>query len=117
MKVMSYRGSILTGLMLSVTIVVQADWPQWRGPKRDGDAQEKGLLQSWPAGGPKLVWQLKGLGKGYSSVSVADGRIFTMGDKDGSSFVLAFNEADGKPLWAAKVGKEGAPGGYAGPRC
>jgi hypothetical protein len=41
-----------------------ADWPQWRGPARDGRSQEKGLLQEWPAGGPRLLWKTTGLGGG-----------------------------------------------------
>ena len=42
------------------------DWPQWRGPRRDGVSAERGLLKQWPAGGPPLVWQTKGAGDGYA---------------------------------------------------
>lgn len=80
------------------------DWPQWRGPNRDGISQETGLLKSWPEGGPKLAWKATGLGVGYSSVVVSKGRIYTMGDVDDSAAVLAFNEADGKLLWKTPVG-------------
>ncbi|HEY3441726.1 MAG TPA: hypothetical protein VGK29_13265 [Paludibaculum sp.] len=41
------------------------DWPQWRGPKRDGLSTETGLLKQWPSGGPKLLWNVEGLGSGY----------------------------------------------------
>src|ERR1051325_4533410 len=58
------------------------DWPQFRGPDRDGISKETGLLKDWPAGGPPLVWKASGLGKGYSTVSVGGGFIYTIGDRD-----------------------------------
>jgi outer membrane protein assembly factor BamB len=97
------------------------DWPQWRGPHRDGISADTGLLKEWPAGGPRLAWKATGLGRGYANMSVAAGRLFTMGDKDGAGYVLALSPADGKILWAAKVGEAGGPDpsqwNYAGPRC
>jgi outer membrane protein assembly factor BamB len=93
-----------------------ADSPQWRGPKRDGQSPETDLLQHWPAAGPSLLWKTNGLGGGFSSVSVAADRIFTMGDRTDSAFVHAL-DLRGKPLWSAKVGKPGGGGGYPGPRC
>ena len=71
------------------------DWPQWRGPNRDGCSPESGLLAEWPDGGPKLLWKAEGLGLGYAGVSLADGRIFTMGDKDDASHLIALHESDG----------------------
>jgi outer membrane protein assembly factor BamB len=91
------------------------DWPQWRGPKRDGVSTETGLLKTWPPKGPPLAWKATGVGAGYSSVSIADGRIFTMGDGPDSSFVHAL-DLNGKHLWSARLGKPGGGGGYAGPR-
>ena len=79
-------------------------WPQWRGPNRDGVSNETGLLQSWKVGGPAVAWRATGLGIGYSSVAVADGRIFTMGDVGGSQQLIAVGAADGKQLWMARVG-------------
>ena len=81
-----------------------AGWPQWRGPNRDGVSTETGLLQSWKPGGPALAWRAAGLGTGYSSVSVAGGRIFTMGDAGGAQLLIALNAADGKRLWTTRVG-------------
>src|SRR5688572_1916272 len=54
------------------------DWPQWRGPLRDAISTDTGLLGKWESDGPPLAWKAKGLGQGYSSLSVADGKIFTM---------------------------------------
>ena len=111
-------GIVFAGLPLSV-LAGSGDWPQWRGPNRDGRSTETGLLQDWPEGGPPLVWKATGVGIGYATVSVVGERLFTMGDKDDANYVMALNRADGKPLWTAKVGKAGAPGwgGFAGPRC
>lgn len=102
-------------LTFLISLASAADWPQWRGPKRDGHSPETGLRGEWPPEGPPLAWKTNGLGTGYSSVSVAAGRIFTMGDRSDSSFVHALS-VDGKPLWSAKVGKPGGGGGYPGPR-
>ena len=48
-----------------------ADWPQWRGPARNGKSPDTGLLGQWPEGGPPLEWRVSGLGGGFSSVAVA----------------------------------------------
>ncbi len=93
------------------------DWPEWRGAQRDGISMDRGLLDAWPTGGPRLAWTARGLGRGFSSVSLVGERIFTMGDRDGAGFVIALNRADGKELWSTRIGDEWAPGGYAGPRC
>ena len=79
-------------------------WPQWRGPNRDGVSQETGLLTSWPEEGPKLAWQVDGLGKGMASLAVANGRIFTLGQVGKDAKLIAVSETDGKPLWSTDVG-------------
>ena len=81
-----------------------ADWPQWRGPNRDGLSRDTGLLSSWAPSGPPLAWKVSGLGAGFSSVAVAGGRIYTMGDRSGVQSLLALNQADGRPVWSARVG-------------
>ena len=87
-------------LLLNLALPVHsADWPQWRGLGRDGFSGETGLLAKWPAGGPPLVWKISGLGEGFSSVAVAQGRIFTQGRRGGRQFVAAFDVASGKELW------------------
>jgi outer membrane protein assembly factor BamB len=80
------------------------EWPCWRGPNRDGVAKETGLLPEWKAGGPPLAWKASGTGVGYSSLAVSGGRIFTLGDREGAQQVIALSEADGKPLWTARLG-------------
>jgi outer membrane protein assembly factor BamB len=94
-----------------------ADWPQWRGPNRDGVCSETGLLKSWPADGPKLLWEITGLGTGYSSMAIVDGRLYTMGDinldSEQAQYVLAYDLNTHERIWAAKVG----PKHDDGPRC
>ena len=84
-----------------------AAWSQWRGAMRDGVSPETGLLKSWPQGGPKLAWSLKGLGKGMASVSIAGGKIFTMGAREGGQYVVAWDAASQKELWSTLVSKKG----------
>ncbi len=92
--------------LLSWTLipVLPAQWPQWRGPNRDGRSAERGLLREWPEGGPSLAWQAAGLGEGYSSLAVVGERIYTMGDLDEQQYVLALGRRDGSVLWKTPVG-------------
>src|SRR3954462_415869 len=69
------------GLLLVAANGRAEDWPQWRGPNRDGISKETGLLKEWPKSGPKLVWQIKDLGGGYSTPAIAGGRIYLMTNK------------------------------------
>jgi outer membrane protein assembly factor BamB len=87
---------------------VAKDWPQFRGAARDNVSRETGLLKEWPKGGPPLAWKATGIGDGHSSVSVANGRIFTTGREGDAVYAFALNEADGKPVWKAKVGALGS---------
>ncbi|MEI6351429.1 MAG: PQQ-binding-like beta-propeller repeat protein [Verrucomicrobiota bacterium] len=103
--------------LLSTIAAKAADWPQWQGPARDNISLETGLLKQWPAEGPALVWKATGLGGGFSGVSVATGRIYTMGDGADSSYVRALDAATGKLLWSSKVGQTGGGSGFPGPRC
>ena len=86
--------------------LAQADpnWPQWRGPNRDGVSKETGLLKQWPAEGPTLVWKASGAGRGYSSFSIANGRLYTLGLRGEREFVIAFDLANGKEVWATPHG-------------
>ena len=92
------------------------DWPQWRGARRDGMSAEKGLLKQWPPKGPPLAWQAKGAGEGYSSFSVASGRLFTLGARGDTEYVIAFDAASGKPLWATPHGRRFSNDRGDGPR-
>ena len=87
-------------LVLLLSMLASAtDWPQWRGPNRDGISTETGLLAGWPAGGPPVVWKTNGLGEGYSSLAIVKGRIYTQGQRGRQEFVLALDVKTGKKLW------------------
>lgn len=86
------------------------DWPQWRGPQRDGTSTEKGLLKQWPAGGPKLLWQVNEIGDGYSTPVVVGNRIYLMSNHGmENEFVAALSTKDGKLIWSTRVGNVGNP--------
>ena len=90
--------------------VVAADWPQWRGPDRSGVSKETGLLKQWPAGGPKLLWQVNNLGDGYSTPVVVGSRLYMMSNTGmDNEYVQAISIADGKQIWTTRVGKVGNP--------
>jgi len=95
-----------------------ADWPQWQGPDRNAISQERGLLQEWPTGGPPLAWKVANLGGGYSTPAVAKGQLFGLSNRGDDEVVWALSEADGKELWAVRIGpalREGPPQGVEGP--
>jgi outer membrane protein assembly factor BamB len=84
------------------------DFPQWRGPNRDGISKEKGLLKQWPDEGPRLLWESRDVGDGYSTPAVVGERLYLMGSKGGDNeFLRAMNVADGKEVWTARIGKVG----------
>lgn len=82
----------------------EPDWPQWRGPRRDGISAEKGLLQEWPEGGPTVLWKTDGLGKGWSSPIIVGERLYITGDVGDDLVVFAFDH-DGRVQWQAKNGR------------
>ena len=92
-------AALLVALPAAVSNRAADDWPQWRGPNRDGRSAETGLLKDWPAGGPALVWRATGAGEGYSSFATSQGRLYTLGARDGIEYVIAYDAASGKRLW------------------
>lgn len=74
------------------------NWPCFHGPERTNRSPETGLMRSWPEEGPSLIWTAEGLGKGYSTVSFADGMIYTAGMTDRQTFIYAL-DLDGNPVW------------------
>jgi outer membrane protein assembly factor BamB len=85
-----------------------ADWPQWRGPQRDGISAETGLLHTWPQGGPKVAWQNDKVGNGYSTPAVAADRVYLIGNEGKKKeFVEALSAQDGHQLWLMVIGEVG----------
>jgi outer membrane protein assembly factor BamB len=97
-------------VLLGAGSVFAADWPQWRGPHRNGISQETGLLKEWPKEGPKLLWQVKEIGSGYSTPAVVGERLYVLSNKGvDEEFVQALDVSDGHQLWSTRLGKVGNP--------
>lgn len=97
----------LGSLLLALPIALSDDWPQYRGPRRDGVSRETGLLQEWPKDGPKLLWTYTNAGVGYAGPAIVGDRLYTSGGRGDSEFVIALDlKAKGKPseLWATRIG-------------
>jgi outer membrane protein assembly factor BamB len=94
---------MVAGIGLAAGQVGAADWPQWRGPRQDGISDEAGLAGQWPEKGPAELWRAP-LGQGFSAVSVAGGRAFTMYAAGEGEVVTALDIATGKVLWKTQSG-------------
>ena len=82
----------------------ELDWPQWRGPRRDGISNEKGLLSSWPEGGPKLLWKIGGMGTGWSCPIIVGQRLYITGDVGDDLVIFALNRS-GAVQWMVMNGR------------
>ncbi|HKO98463.1 MAG TPA: PQQ-binding-like beta-propeller repeat protein [Pyrinomonadaceae bacterium] len=111
----SIAALCLCSLVVSVSSSINVgaatgDWPQWRGPERNGISSDRGLLKEWPKEGPKLLWQVDDIGDGYSTPSVVGSRIYLMSNRGmENEFVQALSTKDGKPIWTTRVGNVGNP--------
>lgn len=103
---MNRRAALVAVSMLGcVTFIKAADWPQFRGPERTGISKETGLLKKWPEKGPKLLSTFKNAGLGFSSLAIADGKVYTLGTRDNDEIIIALDANDiGKELWTVKIG-------------
>jgi outer membrane protein assembly factor BamB len=106
----------LFGLCSTTTSLLAGDWPNWRGPDRDDVSKETGLLKAWPNDGPKQIWSNSDVGLGYSSFAIAGGKLFTIGAREDTEFLICLDENSGKELWAARVGTRLDDGRGDGPR-
>jgi outer membrane protein assembly factor BamB len=97
------RHVLLATVLLASGLLHGDDWPQWRGQDRSNASLETGLLKQWLPDGPPLVWRATGIGLGIHSVSVSDGRVFTIGNREGGEFVFALDARTGQKLWATRV--------------
>lgn len=96
--------------------VPNAEWPQWRGPERNGISSDKGLLKQWPPAGPAKAWAISNLGEGYGSLAVVADRIYVQGTSGAGSALFCLNRADGKTIWTAALGPKVDEGRGNGPR-
>ncbi|MCX5758070.1 MAG: hypothetical protein NTU83_06120 [Candidatus Hydrogenedentes bacterium] len=113
---MTIRLMAVPVLLLVAVMANAGDSPQFRGPNRDGKFDEQGLLKQWPDNGPPVAWVAKGLGKGYSSASIANGKIYVPGMlEDQAGFVFVLN-LDGAIERKIAYGKETLDDQAPGPR-
>lgn len=92
------------------------DWPRWRGPLVNGISSETGWVTTWPESGPPRIWQAK-VGMGYSTVSISQGRLYTMGNTDDQDSVYCLDAKTGKEIWKHIYPcKQKDPNGYHGTR-
>jgi len=92
--------------------LIAGDWPQWRGPDRNGISSEK-VSAVWPVEGPKGLWQAS-VGTGFSSISVSQGRVYTMGNTTNQDTIWCFDANTGKPLWHHSYAAQLSPQWYEG---
>ncbi len=101
---------IALSVPLAASVVFSADsspapsgWHQFRGPNRDGISTETGLLKSWPAEGPKLLWEIKGAGAGMGSVTAGNGRLFVVGNRKEGVSLTAFDLTTRDEIWSTVI--------------
>lgn len=95
-------AGLLLLLSTASALAAEAEWPQFLGPQRNGISSETGLIDTFPATGPKQVWRVPG-GVGMAGLVVSRGKLVTTVQAEGSQLVAAFNAADGKSLWRTAI--------------
>jgi outer membrane protein assembly factor BamB len=111
--------AVIIVLGIAATTIGQTpstDWPQWRGPERNGLSKETGLLKQWPSSGPPRLWLNENLGAGYGAVAVQGERIYLQFSLGRQSAVASLNRADGKIVWSKALGAGGNNDRGSGPR-
>jgi outer membrane protein assembly factor BamB len=104
---MTTRAALALAVGLLALSARADDWPQFRGPNRDNVSKEKGLLKTWPAAGPKLLWTYKDLGNGYSGPAVVGDTLYIMGARGNDEYLIALDLTKNPPAekWPAlKIG-------------
>ena len=112
--------SVASALLFAASLGTAAraeDWPQIGGPRRDGTSTETGLADHWPEGGPRVVWEIKGMGGGYSNPVVVAGRVFVIGRRAtgelkgwvsqeveaGPDVLWCLDRTNGKVIWKLEL--------------
>ena len=117
---MKVKTSITRAISLIALVLITAEsfsqWPQWRGPERNGISNEKGLLTRWPAEGPSLAWSVNTVGEGFSSAIIQDQLVFTQGKKD-STEILSAIDLKGNLKWQKPIGRALTTGEFQQSRC
>lgn len=104
------RFAVVVVLCLVTGRAPADDWPQWRGPARNGLSRETGLLKQWPPRGPKLLWQANDIDAGFGAPAVVGDRLYLLSNQGlENEYVQARSVQDGRQIWASRIGKVGNP--------
>ena len=118
-KNLSVLWMAIGSLSLSSTGSLAEDWPQWRGPSRDGTWQETDIIDKLPEGQLRHVWSTQ-IGPGYSGPTVAQGRVYVMDrqpkDREATERIHCLDSQSGKSLWTFEYPAEYRISYTAGPR-
>src|SRR5262249_10929179 len=102
------QGVLSAALLAAVVLAVRGeDWPQFRGPIRDGGSRDTGLQKSWSPGGPRLLWTYTGAGVGSSGPAVVGERLYFCGGRGATEFLIALDVGPGRDpreVWSAELG-------------
>ncbi len=108
MKRLIQKSTLVTTLCLLASSTFAEDWTGWRGNHRDGKSAETGLANKWPESGPKLLWQTKDLGAGYSTPSSAGGLVYLISNQGAETEeLICLKLTDGSVQWRTKLGAVG----------
>jgi len=104
-------------LISLVSVAVAGDWPQWRGPGRDGKSAETGLIENWDKTPPKHLWTIDGMGEGYAAPSISKGELYVTGNLEKGQGVIKVNLKDHSIAWTKVITESRPKHGYEGSRC
>lgn len=104
-------------MLLSAHVVQANDWPQWRGPQRNGKLEGTNLRLDWTEQQPEHLWTIDGLGKGYASVAIVDGKLYTTGNVDDAQAVVCVDLSSHELIWTTPLTEKAPKHGYPGSRC
>lgn len=90
---------IFLAVMVPSSLTRAADWPNWRGPNRDGISEESNLNFDWLVSGPPILWHAM-VGTGFSSMAISDGRLHTIGNADEADTVVCLDAESGRKIWS-----------------
>lgn len=85
-------------------LLAAAEWPQYRGPQRNGTSGERGLAETWGGGEPAILWR-RSIGAGYSGVTSVGPRLYTMDADSEQEYLLSLDAATGRTIWRIPVSR------------
>jgi len=91
-------GAVLVAVSTLTPLAAGDSWTQWGGPDRDFTVDATGLASTWPADGPRRLWDRE-FGEGYSSLLFEDGRLYTMARHGDDEVVVSLDAETGRMLW------------------